>query len=379
MFCFPLKNPSPDFEGFKRVVKGEEKPRRVYFTELGIDQEIMQFITENIIGEKWIPLDENVFKEVGSLNNKNFWKKYLFQRINFYYRMGYDYIVDGIALSYFLSLLPKPRVATDTAILSRGKRVWAEEGRGLIGSWEDFEKFPWENLEKPGWNLESYYELLNKSLPEGMKIAVVHSLYEQIMERILGYEGLFYLVYDEPELVKEVVNRWGKIVYDFYAKVISLEGVEVIFHADDLGYKTGLMLSPKLLRELIFPWFKKYSLLAHENGKMFWYHSCGNVLEVIEDLIEDIKIDAFHSFQDEIIPVGEFKKRYGDRVAVLGGVDVDKLCRLDEESLRKYVRDILNECMPGRYALGSGNSIANYVPVRNYLAMLDEGLKWRNC
>lgn len=57
---------------------------------------------------------------------------------------------------------------------------------------------------------------------------------------------------------------------------------------------------------------------------------------------------------------------------------MDKLARLDKEKLRKYVRTILNECMPrGRYALGSGNSISNYIPVENYITMSEEGLTWR--
>lgn len=109
---------------------------------------------------------------------------------------------------------------------------------------------------------------------------------------------------------------------------------------------------------------------------MYWFHCCGNILNVIDDFINDVKIDAFHSFQDEIIPVWEFKKIYGDKIAVLGGVDVDKLSKYDEEKLRKYVREILDRCMPYRYALGSGNSIANYIPVENYLIMIDEGIKY---
>ena len=97
----------------------------------------------------------------------------------------------------------------------------------------------------------------------------------------------------------------------------------------------------------------------------------------MEDLISDVKIDAKHSFEDTIVPVAEFKRRYGDRIAVLGGVDVNKLCVLNEADLRAYVRKILDECMPGGgYALGTGNSVANYIPVENYLAMLDEGDKW---
>jgi uroporphyrinogen decarboxylase len=106
-------------------------------------------------------------------------------------------------------------------------------------------------------------------------------------------------------------------------------------------------------------------------------HACGNLDEIYEDLIEDVRIDAKHSFQDKILSVGDFKERYGTRVGVLGGIDVDKMCRWSEEEIRSYVRDVLNRCMPdGRYALGTGNSVANYIPLENYLAMLDEGIRW---
>ena len=166
-------------------------------------------------------------------------------------------------------------------------------------------------------------------------------------------------------------------MFDAYSDAIEHPAVGAIFHADDLGYKTATLLSPEFLRKNVFPWFRKFAALAHEHGKTYWYHCCGNVLAVMEDLIDDVKIDAFHSFQDVIIPVGEFMRRYGRRVAALGGIDMDKLARLDEPELRKYVRGVLDECMPGRFALGSGNTIANYIPPRNYLIMLDEGLNWR--
>jgi len=181
-------------------------------------------------------------------------------------------------------------------------------------------------------------------------------------------------------LVKAVFDKWGQVVYNFYQKVISLECVGAIFHADDLGHKIGTMLSPESLRKFFFPWLKKYVSLAHKHSKPFWYHCCGNVAKIIPELIKDIKIDAFHSFQDVIISVGDFQKKYGDKIAVLGGLDIDKLARLNKEKLRKYVKGILNECMPrGRYALGSGNSITNYVPIENYITMLEEGLMWKSC
>lgn len=67
----------------------------------------------------------------------------------------------------------------------------------------------------------------------------------------------------------------------------------------------------------------------------------------------------------------------GGEIAILGGVDMDKLVRYSEEELRKYIRNLLNICMDGgRYAFGSGNTISNYVPIQNYIVMLDEAMKW---
>jgi uroporphyrinogen decarboxylase len=115
--------------------------------------------------------------------------------------------------------------------------------------------------------------------------------------------------------------------------------------------------------------------------KMFWYHCCGNVYRsgVLKDLIEDVGIDAFHAFQDQILPVAQFQARYGRQVVCLGGVDVDCLARLTEGPLRAYVREILTSCMPGgRFALGSGSTVTNYVPLNSYLAMLDESYRWQS-
>jgi uroporphyrinogen decarboxylase len=56
---------------------------------------------------------------------------------------------------------------------------------------------------------------------------------------------------------------------------------------------------------------------------------------------------------------------------------VDFLCRADEAAVRQRVRDTLDACLPGGgYVLGTGNSVANYIPLRNYLAMLDEGRRY---
>jgi len=385
----PLKRSYPDFRTFETVViKGERKPQRVLFSELLIDPEVIEFISKTMMGNM-MPSFRGIIKrktdklipgkKILLLDNQReeeiFWKQY----INFYYYMGYDYVPEIQLWSIYDSIMSRTtsrlRETTDTASLTRGTRTWAEEEKGLITSWKDFDNFPWEAL---NLEVEEYYRFLDKNLPAGMKITVQACLYQYVQDRFLGQKNLCYLVYDEPELVGAVFEKLGKIIYEYYKNVIPLDCVGAIFHADDLGFKTSTMLNPEMLRNLVFPWLKKYASLAHKYGKTFWYHCCGYKYEIMEDLINDVKIDALHSFEDTCCPVIEFKKRYGDKIGILGGVDMDKLCRLDEESLRKYIREILDKCMvDGKYALGSGNSIANYVPVKNYLIMLEEGLKWR--
>jgi uroporphyrinogen decarboxylase len=97
----------------------------------------------------------------------------------------------------------------------------------------------------------------------------------------------------------------------------------------------------------------------------------------MDDLIDDIGIDAKHSFEDKIEDVISAHKKYGHRMALLGGIDMDFICRANESRIRDRVRFTLEECMPGGgYCLGTGNSVANYVPLDNYLVMLDEGRKF---
>ncbi|HPU08258.1 MAG TPA: uroporphyrinogen decarboxylase family protein [Candidatus Atribacteria bacterium] len=359
-FKVPLEKPEPNFSEFKDVLSGKKPAQKVHFAELFADIEVIFYITENILGNKVIHSPQEDFP--------GFWK----QEINFWYRMGYDYIRVAGGLN-FPQL--KGRVAEDTALLSRGERSWIEETTGVISSWRDFEEYPWPTRESFDY---SHYEFISRNLPQGMKMMIcpTSGVFEISSEYLLGFEGMSYLLYEDYKLVKSVFDRVGEIIYEFYENIITLDNVEGIFQGDDLGFKTSTILSPRFLRDLVFPWHKKYAELAHRYDKMYWLHCCGNILEVIEDLIDYLKIDALHSFQDTIMPVTEFKKKYGERIALLGGVDVDKLCRLEEQELRSYVRDILHNCMPYRYALGSGNTVTNYVPVENYLIMLDEGARY---
>ncbi len=364
MIKVPLSKPQPDAKRLVDIITGKIIPERPPLIELFLDYEVVREISRSVLGRDWVEPGNDIESR----------KKYFLNSIEVYYRMGYDFYritgADGLAFP------GNTRQATDTAIFSKGVRHWAEEKKGPISSWEDFEKYPWPDPRKfDYW----YYDFISKNLPDGMGIMVCPSsgFLEIPLDTLFGYEDLCYLMYDNPELVSAVFRKVGEILYSYYEHIIGLPRLIGFFQGDDMGFKTGTLFPPEFLKTHVLAWHKKLACLAHENGLVYLLHACGNLEKIMDDLINDVKIDGKHSFEDEGNPVIEAKKKYGEKIAILGGIDVDKLSRYPEYELRKHTRKIIELCMPGgRFCLGSGNTITNYVPLPNYFAMVEEGLNY---
>jgi len=356
-YSFP--RPQPDFQRLRKVLLRQGEPDRLPFIELFADREVM----EAIIGEP-IPVRRPHERELNEIA--------LSRTIRFYYETGYDYVTVGANLD-----MPRKRIgAADTAALPRDQRLWQDESDGVITSWQDFETYPWPKPE----DIDFYpLEYASRHLPDGMKIIYIGPGGQlENMMWLMGYMPMSYALQDDPALVEAVAEKVGELLLNMYAAATQVPGVGAVWLGDDMGFKTATMISPEHMRRYVFPWQKKLVTLVHAHHLPFLLHSCGNLDAIMDDLINDVGIDAKHSFEDTILPVAEAKKRYGERIAILGGVDVDVLCRCSEDEVRAYTRRVIEACAPGGgWALGTGNSVANYIPVRNYLAMLDEGRRFR--
>ena len=86
----------------------------------------------------------------------------------------------------------------------------------------------------------------------------------------------------------------------------------------------------------------------------------------------DAGINAKHSNEDCIAPYDEWIERYSDRIGLFGGIDTDRLCRMKPDDLYEFVLESGTRFRKNAngYALGSGNSIPEYVPTEGYLAMV---------
>ena len=106
-------------------------------------------------------------------------------------------------------------------------------------------------------------------------------------------------------------------------------------------------------------------------------HSCGELKSLWDDIIDDLEYDGKHSYEDTILPVEEAYEQYGTRVSILGGIDVDFLCRATPDAIYRRSKALIERTQShGGYGLGSGNSIADYVPVENYDAMRRAALEF---
>jgi uroporphyrinogen decarboxylase len=343
------------FQSIYQVVTRSQIPNIVPLYEHFADDQIV----EKIMGYDFSQIETSTF--AGQLE---LWQK----RIAFYQELGYGYVPVEMGPRF------APReslLSEDTALYSRGTRGWVDEHGGIIRTMADLENPDYWPEAEQAFDYKMF-EALAALVPNGMKIigGASGGPFEHA-SFLMGLEPLSMAMYDDPLFVERFFEQIGKTLVDIARRLVKMEQIGIYRFGDDLGYKTATMLSPSQLRKYVFPWSKKVVEVVHQAGKPFLLHSCGQLEKVMDDLIDDVKIDAKHSFEDVIMPVTEVKRRWGERVAILGGIDVDFLCRKAPAQIMEHTKRVMEVCSRGGgYALGTGNTVANYIPVENYLAML---------
>jgi uroporphyrinogen decarboxylase len=280
-----------------------------------------------------------------------------------YYRAGYDHVNVRPANFDF----PTPRHYTG--------RTVSLSGGGVVVDWQSFEAYPWPDPENIDCGL---FDVLGAELRDGMKLIAYGpgGVLENVIE-LVGFEKLCLLVADEPALVQAIFDAVGKRLVRCYEIAAGHPAVGACIDNDDWGFKTQTMLSPRQMRQYVFPWHRRIAAAVHAEGKPVILHSCGHFERILDDL-DDIGIDGRHSYEDTILPVEDAYERYHGRWALLGGLDVDFVCRSTPEAVNARARAMLERTADrGGYALGTGNSVPDYVPDENYFAMIHAVLEQR--
>jgi uroporphyrinogen decarboxylase len=351
---------TPDWEGFLRCLRREGTPQRVHFIELLIDEEIKAAVARRFDLAADLEPDDPFY-----------WLK---REVRVQRFLGYDYVrrgVDDVGVK-----IERLSVDDSAPLAHAGGREFIDEHRGPITTWAEFEAYPWPD---PARLTTRNLEWLQKNLPDDMCIVGSGGFahFAEYLTWLMGYETLCYALFEQRDLVAAISRRLIELYQVVVQRMLEFDRVRVIWGSDDMGFRSGTLISPDDLRQFVLPGHRAMSEAAHAAGRPYLLHSCGKLDAIMDDLLDDVQIDALHSFEDNIKTVEETKRKYGRRIAVLGGIDVDFLCRSSPAEIRRRTRATLQACHPGGgYCLGTGNSVANYIPLDNYLAMLDEGRRF---
>lgn len=339
--------PDPDWRRLAQSLRRDGEPDRVPLFELTIGFSIVEAVS----GQRRPDGPED--RDFAS------WARF---RTDFYYQAGYDFVGIGALLDF-----PKDSVqpAESSSVAMRNP----------IHDRASFDRYPWPEV---GDAHLAGIEGCARILPEAMKIRPrCPGLLETAM-KLMGFEGLCYVLVDDPELLSSVMTEIGQRLVKLADRYASHEDIEFITLGDDMGFRTGTMISPTALREYVFPWHRRIVRAIHGGGKIAVLHSDGNLESVMDDIIA-CGWDAKHSVEDAIMSVTEMKRRWGKRLALCGALDVDFLTRAAPAEVRERTHALISECAPGGgWALGSGNAVSNYVPVENYVAMLRAVRDWHS-
>lgn len=194
---------------------------------------------------------------------------------------------------------------------------------------------------------------------------------------LVGMEQLYYLMFDQPEVVDALMQH----TVDYYAAVsarifdAAASAIDVFFIGNDLGSQKGPLLGEALFRRYVAPHVRRLVELGHDYGLKVMLHCCGGIAELLPALIET-GLDGLHAVQPSCVgmDLATLKREYGARVLFNGAIDSHHvLIKGTPETVRKTTREVLATMMPGGgYIAGaSHDSILEETPVENVLAMFD--------
>lgn len=337
----------PDFPQLKKILLKQKADRPVLF-ELFFDDAVYEEITGRRFPEG------TTYPDLRNLHARGLIV------IDAFAKAGYDYATMHASAFDVQHNLVRGKHNGETVSLNEG--AWITDRAG-------FRSFPWPD---PASFDDSHLETLAGWLPEGMKLIVMGpgGILENVIQ-LTGYERLCYMLFDDPVLAEDIFRAVGERFEAYYHRVVAHGTVGAIVYNDDWGFNTGTMISPADLERLVFPHVRRIVEHTHDAGIPAIIHSCGNLYgPVMEAIIEDLRFDAKHSYEDLILPVEEAWRLLRGRIAVLGGLDVDFLVRSTPGEIEERSRRLLSLTREeGGYALGSGNSIADYIPRESFRAM----------
>lgn len=182
----------------------------------------------------------------------------------------------------------------------------------------------------------------------------------------MGVETFSLALYNDRPLVETVLDRYVDWVTVVAERACQL-GFDAFVSTDDMAFKSAPFFSPAVFRDLVLP---RYRRVAAKVTLPWIVHSDGNIMPFLDDLLS-LGIAGIHPMEKGAMDIRAVKREYGDRVCLLGNVDLNLLGMGTPEQVDHEVRELIRDVGPGGgYIITSGNSLAGYLRPQNVRTMV---------
>jgi len=194
------------------------------------------------------------------------------------------------------------------------------------------------------------------------------SLYERAWT-LRGMQNLLMDFLDNPGFVSDLFNAIADYNLAQIQKALTYD-IDAIYFGDDWGQQRGLQMGPRHWRQFIYPVLKRMYAEVRDAGKFVFIHSCGDVDELFDDLIE-IGVNCFNPFQPEVMDVFGLLEAYRGRLVFHGGLSTQRTLPYGNlENVNKESKALLDAGSQGGYIFAPAHDVEGDVPIENMLEFI---------
>ena len=201
----------------------------------------------------------------------------------------------------------------------------------------------------------------------------IQSMFWRVRDWV-GLEGLCTLFYDDPSFVHEMMEFVADFTIAALDKALSEVQVDFVFFNEDMAYKSGSMISPRMVKEFLWPRYRKLVEFFRSKGVPVLIMDCDGNIEELVPLWLEVGFNAVYPVE---IAAGNdpvrLRKRFGKNLAMIGGIDKRKLRydRTREDIRREVLSKVPWLIEQGGYVPAVDHAVPPDIPVRHYLYMVE--------
>jgi len=209
-----------------------------------------------------------------------------------------------------------------------------------LSDYENMKNYKFPDYKNP-YRYISAKKIVSENKEEKFVLAGVPLSFIHRLEYLRGHKEAWTDPYLHPEELSELLDKLADIAIDSIENFSKI-GVDGIISCDDWGLQDRLMVKPEIWREFWKPRYKKVYHYAHQKGILTFLHSCGYIIDILEDLI-DAELDVIQMDQQENMGVERLSELFGGKICFWCPVDIQNtMVKGSVEDVRNYAKKLID-------------------------------------